>query len=148
MVAISHCTWKSYLESKREIQPLSLRWNSLVSLCPIVMMVQFVKIIFYYFLLAGKRVLVYSPAWIFHFAHYPPTKKQVVSPFSSLFHIGSFESSAASKLFPGGLRIKNSTILDAFQSILCSWATGVLQQVALKPQRCWSFGTSGSTKNG
>lgn len=68
-------------------------------------------------------------------------KKQLVSPFSSLFYIGSFESSAASLLGPGGLRIENSAVLDVFQSILCSWATSGSEATEMLSL---SFGTSGT----
>lgn len=67
-----------------------------------------------------------------------PVKKQLVSPFSSLFYI---ESSAASHLGPGGLRIENSAVLDVFQSILCSWATSGSEATEMLS---WAFGTSGT----
>lgn len=87
MVAISHCTWKSYLESKEKSRLLhSLRRNSLVSLCPTIMVVQFVKVIFYCFLLAGESWILVQLGYI-SLSPLPPMKKQLVSPFSSLFHI-------------------------------------------------------------
>lgn len=79
-----------------------------------IVVVQFVKMFFYCFLLVGEYWFLVQDLLIYG-SPLPPIRKHLVSPFS--FHIGSFESSAASHLGPGGLRIKNSALLDAFQSI-------------------------------
>lgn len=86
MVTISHCKWKSFTCNLREIQPaasLSLRSSSPVSLSPIIVEVQLVKIK----LFSTASFLRERETWFLtqvvsvSLSPLPPLRKQFVSPF-------------------------------------------------------------------